>query len=106
MCLLFDELFGSENISQVYAIILEFFATLEKQEREKLKYLLYGSYLVKYYKNVNPVDISVDDMCHLAPYAMNMVGKHDTELPRYFSEMNKAVDFLHFKVGWDVVYNV
>ena len=45
-------------------------------------------------------------MCHLAPYAMNMVGKHDTELTRYFSEMNKAVDFLHFKVGWDIVYNV
>ena len=42
MCLLFDELFGSESISQVYAIILEFFATLGKQEQAKLEYLFYG----------------------------------------------------------------
>ena len=42
MCLLFDELFGSESISQVYAIILEFFATLGKQEQAKLEYLLDG----------------------------------------------------------------
>lgn len=98
MCLLFDELFGSENISQVYAIILEFFATLEKREREKLKYLLYGKINLRNICNLTH-HISVDDMCHLAPYAVNMVGRHDTELTRYFSEMNKAVDFLHFKVG-------
>ena len=45
--------------------------------------------------------ILTDDMCHLAPYAHNMVakGRHDTELTRYFSELKMAVDFLHFKVG-------
>ena len=37
-------------------------------------------------------------MCHLAPYAKNLVERHDTELTRYFGEMKMAVDFLHFKV--------
>ena len=40
----------------------------------------------------------LDDMCHLAPYADNLVNKHDTDMTRYFAEMKKAVDFLHFKV--------
>ena len=40
-----------------------------------------------------------DDICHLAPYAINNVlAKHDTELTRYFAERKMAVDFLHFKV--------
>ena len=37
-------------------------------------------------------------MCHLAPFAKNLVAKHDTEMTRYFSELRMAVDFLHFKV--------
>ena len=37
-------------------------------------------------------------MCHLAPYADNLVHKLDNNLTRYFSDMKKAVDFLHFKV--------
>jgi len=38
-------------------------------------------------------------MCHLVPYAKNMVERtgHDTELTRYFSNLKMAVDFLHFK---------
>ena len=34
-------------------------------------------------------------MCHLAPYAKNMVDKekHVTQMTRYFSELNMAVDF-------------
>ena len=39
---MFDELFGSESISQVYAIILEFLASLEKDDREKIEFILYG----------------------------------------------------------------
>ena len=44
--------------------------------------------------------IFLDDMCHLAPYAKNMVDKdkHVTQMTRYFSELKMAVDFLHFKV--------
>ena len=40
----------------------------------------------------------LDDMCHLAPYADNVLARHDTELTNYFADMKKAVDFLHFKV--------
>ena len=47
-------------------------------------------------------------MCHLAPYAKNMVAKtgHETELTKYFSNLKMAVDFLHFKVefGFRVNY--
>ena len=43
VCLLYDELYGSESISQVYAIILEFLATLEKADKEKIEYILYGN---------------------------------------------------------------
>jgi hypothetical protein len=35
VCLLFEELFGSESISQVYAIILEFLATLDKADKRQ-----------------------------------------------------------------------
>ena len=49
----------------------------------------------------------LDDMCHLAPYAKNMVERtgHDTELTRYFSNLKMAVDFLHFKVWYGKVLN-
>ena len=46
VCLLFEELFGSESISQVYAIILEFLATLDKADRDKIEYILYGEYIL------------------------------------------------------------
>lgn len=80
VCLIYDELFGSESISQVYAIILEFLATLEHDDRENIKFILY------------------DDMCHLAPYANNVLKKNKTELTEFFSSRKLAVDFLHFKV--------
>ena len=49
----------------------------------------------------------LDDMCHLAPYAKNLVAKHDTQMTRYFSELRMAVDFLHFKVEsqqWKIMF--
>ena len=76
---------------------------IDEQERQKLKYILYGEMIVfdkchlrsdKFLFNKN----FLDDMCHLAPYAKNLVAKHDTEMTRYFSELRMAVDFLHFKV--------
>ena len=84
VCLLFDELFGSESISQVYAIILEFLATLDEEDRDRIKYILY------------------DDMCHLAPYAHNVLKKRRTQLTEFFTTRKLAVDFLHFKVGKEI----
>ena len=40
--MLFEELFGKESISQVYAIMLEFLATLPTEDRERIEYILYG----------------------------------------------------------------
>jgi len=36
-------------------------------------------------------------MCHLAPYAKNVVKKHKTEMTEFFDSRKLAVDFLHFK---------
>ena len=44
---LWDELFGSEGMKQVYAIILEWAMNLDPEDRDSFSYILY------------------DDMCHL-----------------------------------------
>ena len=45
-------------------------------------------------------------MCHLAPYAKNIMAKNKTELTEYFGEMKMAVDFLNFKVNYYVVLSL
>ena len=94
--MLFEELFGKESISQVYAIMLEFLATLAKDDRERIEYILYGK-MSSFYLYVNP--FTSDDICHLAPYAKNVVKKHKTEMTEFFDSRKLAVDFLHFKVS-------
>ena len=94
--MLFEELFGKESISQVYAIMLEFLATLEKEDREKIEYILYGKIKCNYFLKY---PCASDDMCHLAPYAKNVVKRHKTEMTEFFDSRKLAVDFLHFKVG-------
>ena len=95
---MFEELFGSESISQVYAIILEFLATLDKADRDKIEYILYGEYiiLIIFFLEYN---LELDDMCHLAPYGKNVLKKNKTELTEFFHSRKLAVDFLHFKVN-------
>ena len=44
---LWDELFGSEGMRQVYGIILEWLKSLSEEDRKRILYILY------------------DDMCHL-----------------------------------------
>ena len=41
-------------------------------------------------------------MCHLAPYAHNVLKKKRTELTEFFTSRKLAVDFLHFKVGEEI----
>ena len=50
---LWDELFGSESISQVYGVCIEFLETLPEEERKKITDLIY------------------DDNCHLSKFASN-----------------------------------
>jgi hypothetical protein len=95
---LFEELFGSESISQVYAIILEFLATLDKADRDKIEYILYGEYIILIILFFE-YNLELDDMCHLAPYGKNVLKKNKTELTEFFHSRKLAVDFLHFKVN-------
>ena len=48
---LFEELHGSESISQVYGIVVEWLASLDEEALKKLLYFLY------------------DDCCHFMPFA-------------------------------------
>lgn len=95
---MFEELFGSESISQVYAIILEFLATLDKADRDKIEYILYGEYIILIILFFE-YNLELDDMCHLAPYGKNVLKKNKTELTEFFHSRKLAVDFLHFKVN-------
>ena len=84
-------------IFKVYAIILEFLATLDKTDRDKIEYILYGKIplmVILFLKSIP----ALDDMCHLAPYGKNVLKKNKTELTEFFNSRKLAVDFLHFKV--------
>lgn len=52
---IFDELFRSEGVKQVYGIVTEWMADLDDSERRKIKWILY------------------DDMCHLGPFSQNFL---------------------------------
>ena len=76
---LWDELFGSESISQVYGVFIEFLSPLQDEERLRLKDLIY------------------DDNCHLARYAVNSVEKKSTEVTKFFAnDVWKTIDKFHF----------
>ena len=76
---LWDELFGSESISQVYGVCIEYLSQLPEKEMHRLTDLIY------------------DDNCHLARFALrkNLRNKNDTT--RFFAEnVRKNVDRFHF----------
>ena len=66
VCLWFEEHFGSESISQCYAIIVKFLAYLEKADRDKIEFILYGILFV--YGTLISLYFSKDDLSHVAPY--------------------------------------
>ena len=75
----FSELFGSESISQVWALICDFLGDMEPSKREKLKAFLY------------------DDACHLKPYSEKEEQKSQSDVASFFASLTKAVDKLHFR---------
>ena len=46
LVIIFDELFRSENVKQVYGIVTDWMSTLEEKERRKIKY---GPYNPKFH---------------------------------------------------------
>ena len=75
----FSELFGSESISQVWALICDFLGDMEPSKREKLNAFLY------------------DDACHLKPYSEKEEQKSQSDVASFFASLTKAVDKLHFR---------
>ena len=74
---LFDELYGSESISQVYGILIEFLARLD--DMKSLKELLY------------------DDCCHLKAFAEKEKNAEQNDITQYFASLGKHVNRFHFR---------
>lgn len=82
---IFDELFRSEGVKQVYGIVTECMADLDVSERRKIKWILY------------------DDMCHLGPFSQNPVILNLNNITKFVGTRNLAVDCLNFLNNKDKV---
>ena len=69
---LFDELYGSESISQVYGILVEFLSRLD--DISSLKEILY------------------DDACHLKAFSEKDKKADQNEITKYLADVGKHVD--------------
>ena len=74
---LFEELYNSEGIAQVHAIVVEYLSTLS--DKEQLSYIIY------------------DDACHLVQYSRNKKIAERNEITKFFSERKFVIDKFHFK---------
>ena len=74
---LFDELYGSESLSQVYAILADYTANIPEEARNKLDEIVY------------------DDACHLKKYAENpaRANRNDTTRKRASIEKHVTIFF-------------
>ena len=71
-----SELFGSESISQVYGIVIEYISKIiDKIELEVLVY---------------------DDVCHLVAFALNQVLLSINPTTEFFAGLTFAIDQFHF----------
>ena len=71
----FEELFGSESLSQVYAIMVEYFAKLPKTSREKIIEILY------------------DDACHFKKFSEDEKRASKNEITEFVAKrIGKHVD--------------
>ena len=66
---LFEELYGSESLSQVYAHVTDYISKLPEESRNNLKEFVY------------------DDACHMAKFAANPVRADKNETTKKFKEM-------------------
>ena len=73
----FDEIFGCESKSQVYAIVLEWLATIAKDKR--------------------PSTILYDDACHLVHIIKKIAQVYPNEYTLHFASMKCLIDFMHFR---------
>jgi hypothetical protein len=74
---LFDELYGSESISQVYGILIDWYKNLSN--KDGIKEILY------------------DDCCHLKRFSENPLRAQRSDVTKAFADISKHVDKFHFK---------
>ena len=74
---LFNELYGSESVTQVYANVVDYIGNLSEDEKPKV--------------------INYDDACHLVKYARNHYRKKKQNSDtKYMTEVSIVVDKFHF----------
>ena len=73
---LFDELYGSESISQVYGIMIEWLGNLS--DMKNIEIVLY------------------DDNCHLGGYSENEKRAAKNDVTKHFASLGKYIDKFHF----------
>ena len=71
---LFDELYGSESLSQVHGIIIEYLDCLEEGVRKKL------------------VEIIYDDACHLKKFSEDSKRAKYNDVTKFMATLGKHVD--------------
>jgi hypothetical protein len=74
--ILFDELYGSESISQVYGIMIDWLGNLS--DMSSIEIVLY------------------DDNCHLGAYSENKERASKNEVTKHFASLGKYIDKFHF----------
>ena len=77
MVTVFEELYGSEGLTQVYAIMVEYLASLPKVDRE------------------NIIEIIYDDACHFKKFCEKDENAKKNEVTQLMAKIGKHVD----KVG-------
>ena len=78
MITVFDELFGSESLSQVYSVMIEYLACLPSLTRERL------------------VEICYDDACHFKKFGEDEKRANVNEVTKFMAGLGKHVDKFHF----------
>ena len=76
---LFDELYGSESLTQVYGMLVEYLSRLPKKGRDSLQNILY------------------DDACHLKKFSENENRAKLNEYKKFLADIPKYVENYHFK---------
>ena len=76
---LFDELFGSESLTQVYGMLVEYISRLPESGQNSLEHILY------------------DDACHLKKFSENPKRANLNQYTKLIASIPKHVDSFHFK---------
>ena len=70
----FEELYGSESLSQVYAIMVEYLDRLSKPTREQI------------------IEICYDDACHFKKFSEDKKRKDHNETTKFMAGIGKHID--------------